>query len=513
MKIVNRKKSTSNDAQKSSAHLDRYRWKVLVIDDEEDVRTLSKLNLRDFEFDGKKIQFLEADSATAAKRVMAEHNDIALMLVDVVMETDDAGLKLVDYIRNDIGLALTRIVIRTGQPGVAPERYVIDNYDIDDYKDKTELTIDKLYTTVRSAIKSYRELKAIDLNRAGLKKVIDAAPEVYRISKTSLSQFFDGILSQIIGLCHLNENALISTIDGMVVTLQGEEVKVEAGTGDFTQSSCSRERIETISHACARAVLNNEPASNIRKGSLIFPLVIDNRRVGFVYLESSHALSAADKSLIEVFTNQCSTALETLRLHLNLKAAYSQAIDTLAEIAEFKDSTTGKHINRLGAYTTKVALAMGVSESEAELYGQAAMLHDVGKVGIPDKILQKPGRLTEQEFEVMKQHAEIGAQILSHSDNTKMAQGVALYHHERWDGKGYPRGIPSEELPLITRIVAVVDVFDALVSKRPYKEAWSTDKAMAAILDGAGSQFDPKVVETFVSLYNQGELDDILSLH
>jgi response regulator RpfG family c-di-GMP phosphodiesterase len=512
MKIINRKAKQNDFAVPDKAFSSRYVWKVLIVDDEEDVRTLTKINLKDFEFDGRKLQFLEANSAASAKTIMQEHNDIALALIDVVMETDEAGLRLVEYIRNDLNRHMIRLIIRTGQPGIAPERYIIDNFDIDDYKDKTELTVDKLYTTVRSAIKSYRELKAIDMNRAGLRKIIDASPEVYRISKTSLSDFFDGILSQIIGLCHLNENALISTIDGMVATLNGEEVKIESGLGTFCQKGENRDRINTISQTCIDVILHDKSSANLRKGSLVLPLIIDDRTVGFVYLESNGTLSTEDRSLIEVFTNQCANALETLKLHLNLKMAYGQAIDTLAEVAEFKDSTTGKHINRLGAYTAIVAEGMGVPKEEAYSYGKAAMLHDVGKVGIPDNILQKPGKLTESEYETMKQHAEIGAQILSHSDSTKLAQGVALYHHERWDGKGYPKGIPSQQLPLITRIVAVVDVFDALVSKRPYKEAWSHEDALDAILKGSGTQFDPDVVNIFIKLYHSGKLNNILAM-
>jgi len=512
MKIVNRKAKQNDITVPVKAFSSRYVWKVLIVDDEEDIRTLTKINLKGFEFDGRKLHFLEADSAASAKKILAEHDDIALALIDVVMETDEAGLRLVEYIRDELNRHMIRLIIRTGQPGIAPERYIIDNFDIDDYKDKTELTIDKLYTTVRSAIKAYRELKAIDLNRAGLRKIIDASPEVYRISKTSLSDFFDGILSQIIGLCHLNENALISTIDGMVATINGEEVKIESGLGAFCHKGENRSRIDRISQTCIDVILNKEPARDLRQGSLVLPLTIDEHTVGFVYLESNNVLSPEDKNLIEVFTNQCANALETLKLHLNLKSAYGQAIDTLAEVAEFKDSTTGKHINRLGAYTAIVAKAMGVPPEEAHSYGKAAMLHDVGKVGIPDNILQKPGKLTEAEFDTMKQHSEIGAQILSHSDSTKLAQGVALYHHERWDGTGYPKGIPSHQLPLVTRIVCVVDVFDALVSKRPYKEAWSHEDALAEILKGAGTQFDPNIVEVFIKLYHDGTLNNILTM-
>jgi response regulator RpfG family c-di-GMP phosphodiesterase len=513
MKIINRKERKNDITFPVNTLSSRYVWKVLIVDDEEDVRILTKINLKGFEFDGRKLHFLEADSAASAKKIFAQHDDIAIALIDVVMETDEAGLKLVEHIRDELNRHIIRLIIRTGQPGIAPERYIIDNFDIDDYKDKTELTIDKLYTTVRSAIKAYRELKALDLNRAGLRKIIEVSPEVYRISKTSLSDFFDGILTQIIGLCHLNENALISTIDGMVATVNGEEVKIESGLGAFYHKEVNRSRIDRISKMCIDVILNKKTGEDLRQGSLILPLTIDEQTVGFVYLESNNVLSPEDKNLIEVLTNQCASALGTLKLHLNLKLAYGQAIDTLAEVAEFKDSTTGKHINRLGAYTVIVAEAMGVPAEEAYSYGKAAMLHDVGKVGIPDNILQKPGKLTAAEFETMKQHTEIGAQILSHSDSTKLAQGVALYHHERWDGKGYPKGIPSHQLPLVTRIVCVVDVFDALVSKRPYKEAWSHKDALAEILKGSGTQFDPDVVDVFIKLYHEGTLDNILTLN
>jgi len=322
MKIVNRKTKQTDITVPVKAFSSRYVWKVLIVDDEEDIRTLTKINLKGFEFDGRKLHFLEADSAASAKKILAEHDDIALALIDVVMETDEAGLRLVEYIRDELNRHMIRLIIRTGQPGIAPERYIIDNFDIDDYKDKTELTIDKLYTTVRSAIKAYRELKAIDLNRAGLRKIIDASPEVYRISKTSLSDFFDGILSQIIGLCHLNENALISTIDGMVATINGEEVKIESGLGAFCHKNDNRSRIDRISQTCIDVILNNETGKDLRQGSLVLPLTIDEHTVGFVYLESNNVLSPEDKNLIEVFTNQCANALETLKFEVGLWSSY-----------------------------------------------------------------------------------------------------------------------------------------------------------------------------------------------
>ena len=209
----------------------RHSWKVLVVDDEVDIRTLTKLSLKGFNFDQRGLQFFEAGSAYQARQLLAEHDDIAVALIDVVMETDDAGLKLVEYIRDELKNRMIRLVIRTGQPGIAPERYVIENFDIDDYKDKTELTATRLYTTVRSAIKAYRDLKTIDLNRQGLARVLDAAPDLYRISHASLNHFFEGVLTQIVGLCNLADMSFISTLDGMVATIDGQEINVQATTG------------------------------------------------------------------------------------------------------------------------------------------------------------------------------------------------------------------------------------------------------------------------------------------
>ena len=185
----------------------RHNWKILVVDDEPDMRTLTRMNLKGFSFAERDLEIIDACSAARAREQLAAHPDIALALIDVVMETDDAGLRLVEYIRKELKNTMVRLIIRTGQPGLAPERYVIDHFDIDDYKDKTELTATHLYTAVRSAIKSYRDLRSIDLNRVGLQHVLMAAPDIYRISNRSLNQFFQGVLTQIIGLCNLSNSS------------------------------------------------------------------------------------------------------------------------------------------------------------------------------------------------------------------------------------------------------------------------------------------------------------------
>jgi PAS domain S-box-containing protein len=180
----------------------------------------------------------------------------------------------------------------------------------------------------------------------------------------------------------------------------------------------------------------------------------------------------------------------------------AETLRQLAIAAEYRDDETYQHTERVGHVAAKLALGLGLPAGQVTLLRQAAPLHDVGKLAIPDLILLKPGRLTPEEFEVMKTHAELGARLLSSGSSRvlQMAALIAATHHERWDGAGYPNGLSGERIPLVGRIVAVADVFDALTHDRPYKEAWSLERACAEIERSAGSQFDPRVVAAFLAL-------------
>jgi putative two-component system response regulator len=185
-----------------------------------------------------------------------------------------------------------------------------------------------------------------------------------------------------------------------------------------------------------------------------------------------------------------------------LNAARIEVVERLAVAAEYRDDDTGEHAHRVGRTSALIAEEIGLREPDTALIRQAAPLHDLGKIGIPDSVLLKPGALTRAEFELMKTHAEIGASILSGSRSRMLQAGeeIARSHHERWDGGGYPAGLARESIPLQGRIVAVADVFDALTHERPYKQAWPVEDALAEIHRQSGRQFDPVVVEAFEHL-------------
>ncbi len=196
-----------------------------------------------------------------------------------------------------------------------------------------------------------------------------------------------------------------------------------------------------------------------------------------------------------------------------LDDARAETLRQLALAAEYRDDETYQHTERVGHVAARIALGLDLPAGQVTLLRQAAPLHDVGKLAIPDRILLKPGKLTREEFDVMKTHAELGSRLLSSGSSPvlQMAAVIAATHHERWDGAGYPRRLAGEEIPLVGRIVAVADVFDALIHDRPYKSAWPLELAIEEIARGSGTQFDPRVVAAFMSLRNDlGRLRDEL---
>lgn len=196
------------------------------------------------------------------------------------------------------------------------------------------------------------------------------------------------------------------------------------------------------------------------------------------------------------------------RVKERTKELYETQIDVIQRLAravECRDSETGMHIVRMSNYAACLAKQAGLSAKECDVILTASPLHDIGKIGIPDNILLKPGKLTAEEWEVMKNHTILGGELLAGSNSylLNMAGEIALTHHEKWDGSGYPRGLKGEDIPMVGRICALSDVYDALTSSRPYKESWSIESTVEEIHKGSGSHFDPALVECFMSILPQ----------
>jgi putative two-component system response regulator len=205
------------------------------------------------------------------------------------------------------------------------------------------------------------------------------------------------------------------------------------------------------------------------------------------------------ESEVTARTEQLKKALE------RIKTASLDTIYRLSVASEYKDEDTGAHIKRMSRYSVAVARRMGLDENTIETILYSAPMHDLGKIGIPDQILMKPAILDPAEWKIMKMHTVIGAKILQGSDAEfiKSGESIALSHHEKWDGSGYPNGVKGQEIPIAGRIVAIADVFDALTSKRPYKEPFTIEKSLAIVKEGRGTHFDPDVVDAFFDIQEE----------
>ncbi|KQW90304.1 phosphodiesterase [Massilia sp. Root418] len=486
---------------------DQRLWRVLIVDDDVDVHAVTRLALRNVSFKGRELELFSAYSGREAYDILRNTPDIALVLLDVVMETDDAGLLLARRIREELHNAIVRVVLRTGQPGQAPEQRVIIEYDINDYKAKTELTTQKLFTTVISALRAYESLNMLERSRVGLGKILAGATNLYQIH--SLREFASGVLNQVSAILDVGA-------DGVLCLMQGENgpATVVAATGSYAPLA-ENERMPvahplwpTIAKAFAEKKSQFEHPANVL-------FIHTQEREVAISVTPPWPLAQIQRDLLEVFCQRIAAAFDNLYMFGQLRKAQEATVVALADLAEFRDSGTGGHVRRVQALSSAIAARMkerGAYPDELtpqllDMIGLASILHDVGKVATPDHILLKPGAHTPDEQVQMRTHAEVGRTILERAAN--MVDGpsylhfgaeIAGGHHEHFDGQGYPNGLKGHEIPLSARIVAVVDVFDSLLHERPYKEPWPYPEVMTYIKARNGSQFDPEVVQALLDV-------------
>lgn len=483
---------------KQPAGADRPRWKIMIIDDDQSVHDVTLLALRNFSFEEKSLQFINAYSSAEARRLLVEHPDTAVILLDVVMEQDDSGLQLARYIREELANPYVRIILRTGQPGQAPEEQVVVDYDINDYKEKTELTARKLFTTVIASLRAYRDIMIISANRDGLQKIIDASSSIFKLQ--SMSKFASGVLIQLVSLLGLHKNSLYCKTSSFAATKSENDFVILAATGDFEANI--EQSITSVLPPATLAELHQVFSA---KQSMYY----GNHFIGYhhsgtgaenlIYLEGFREINQAHKDLITIFFNNVSTAFDNLYLNAELAHNQTELLHILGEIAENRSNETGCHVKRVAQYCKLFAEKLGFDDSEAEDMYLAAAMHDIGKLTIEDQILNKPGQLSCEEFQIIQNHASAGYEILSLSSRKLLQKAaiVALQHHEKFDGTGYPCGLKGEAIHIYGRITAIADVFDALSSDRVYRKAWTSEDTLTYMRAQSGKQFDPALIKIF----------------
>ncbi|MEI6558307.1 MAG: bacteriohemerythrin [Rhodospirillaceae bacterium] len=490
-------------------------WHILIVDDDPEVHAVTRLSLRRFCFEERPVDLISAFSAAEARDILGARRDIALILLDVVMETEDAGLRFVRHVRETLGNSAVRIILRTGQPGSAPEQQVIVDFDINDYRAKTELTHERLTVCTITALRSYRDIRTVEANNHALHKIAESAAGMFR--SNLMHQFLDYVLKQAVAVIE----ASTGTATGAVfcvrqtnhVTLT-PEISVVAGCGRFAGATGL-----PVSAALAPDEAAAVEAATISRrhtfagDHIVLSIQVPGRWSGAVLLPVAVQASESLAALVQVFVTIMTAALDNVYLMEELRRSNKATVVALADLAENRDTDTGEHVLRVARLTGEIARELERRSHPdlgdplfVEQVGLASMLHDLGKVGIPDEILKKKGRLDPQERTVMETHTLLGGRTLEKA--RKVVSGNCCYltlgweiatgHHEAYDGSGYPHRLKGREIPLSARIVAVADVFDALTSRRPYKKAWPVQDAIAYIVERSGGQFDPTVVDAFL---------------
>ncbi|MBF0381493.1 MAG: DUF3369 domain-containing protein [Magnetococcales bacterium] len=480
-------------------------WKIMLIDDDVDIHSMTKMVLKKFVFENRPAEFIDGYSGADARKLIVEHPDTAVILLDVVMETDREGLDVVQYIRNELNNPFVRIILRTGQPGQAPEAEVISAYDINDYMDKVNVTDQKLHTTLITSLRSFNLLRTIENTRTGLKKIIDATSHLYELN--SLGQLATGILTQLVALTSHNEGyEQNNAAECFAATEKRGSINIYAAFGAFEPhigkpvfAVASDEIVETINQAL------KEKNSIFTDHSFLGYFRTKNGMENLIYIKTNSPLNSINRGLIEVFASNIASAFENLFLNREITKSQKDVTFTLGEIIETRSGDAGQHVRRVAESSRLLAQLAGLSEVDCELLRTASPMHDLGKIGIPDAILNKPGKLNDEEWKMMKTHTEIGCKVLENTDQDIIKTGglICSQHHEKWDGSGYPDGLSGENIHIFARITAIIDVFDALTHDRCYKDAWSIDATLDYIRSERGKHFDPNLVDLFLDNFEE----------
>jgi response regulator RpfG family c-di-GMP phosphodiesterase len=471
-------------------------WKILLVDDEPDIHDVTKLTLSRFRLDGRALTFLHAYSGDEAKQVLSQEKDIALVFLDVVMEKEDSGLEVARWMRQELDNQFTRIVLRTGQPGQAPEERVIVDYDINDYKEKTELDRTKLFTTTFAALRAYRDIMKVEEAhrqqqnlREGLERVIEASAHIFQ--QRNLKDFAHGLLQQVVALLRL-ENSILVRLRAATAVTGEQDYEVLAQIGE--EQLLTPEVLSRLDASQSNRIARLEGDTYVG----YFPN--SSGKASVLVLKGVEEISDIDAKLLEIFCSGVAIAFDNILLNQEITDTQAELIMRLGDVVESRSNEAGNHVRRMAEICNLLAQAAGLPEDERAVLKHAAPMHDIGKIATPDSVLLKPGKLDAAEWEIMKQHPAVGLSILDGSQRPilKAAAVIAHQHHEKYDGSGYPQGLRGENIHLYARIVAVADVFDALMHKRCYKDAWPVEKVVEHLREVSGHHLDPQYVELLI---------------
>lgn len=494
----------TTEAPKVPTHHGTY--KLMIADDDKEVHMITKMILKEFSFEGKRLEFIHAYSGEETKKLLVEHPDTAILFLDVVMESHHSGLDVVVYLRETLKNMMTRIVLRTGQPGEAPEEEVIKQYDINDYRLKTELTVKRMHTTLFTALRNYRDLIRLERHKKGLERIIKASSMLFQ--QNQLDNFLTSVLNELSnfyqdqpGMIYMRDHTGIERQSGFVTIEQHRKVKIVAATGRY------EELVGRELNAVPELVFMNDLLGSAQQtgygievvnGGFVIRSSSGQYVNNYIYIEGSENIH--DFELIESFLFHYGQAFDQFiakNLHIEAQQRILEAYRSVIE-RHFKKPL--HHIELITKCIKGLALATGYGEMESDLLAHAASLHDVGMLRLPESLIMRTEPLSQEGYEQVKQHSEWGYEMLIREDDDlfKLAAEIAKDHHENYDGTGYPRGISGDRIPESARMMAIVDVYVSMISDKVYGLGKSKEEAREYLVSQSGIRFDPNLVTNFL---------------
>ncbi len=472
-------------------------YKILVLDDEIGIiDSLSVVLQRNgYNFDGVTSPML------AIEKIRNEHFD--LLILDYMMSPIN-GDKVVEQLRefNDE----LYILLLTGHKDMAPPLETIRALDIQGYCEKND-RFDQLILLIESAIKSIKQLHTIRKFKDGLNKILEAVPKIYQLQP--IGGILEDILVEIMFFVN-SKNAFI-LVDSTGNLKEDMQNSIFKGIGEYNKS------IEEFMSMLDPVLMEHIGYARTTKqmvkmdGAVIFPLINEFKQtIGIIYIESSDLDD--DIKLLEIYSNQAASALSNAFLHslvntkneelnrtyIELKKTYLDTIEALRLTVDAKDEYTCGHSDRVAYFSKKIGQALNLSKEELDLLSIGGIFHDIGKISTADDILRKSDKLNQAEYDIIKQHPLRGAHILSALSMFRDVVPLVKYHHEWYDGSGYPEELEGEEIPLLARILSVSDAFDAMTTNRHYRSKLDLAHTREQLINGAGTQFDPMIVDLFI---------------
>lgn len=478
-------------------------WRVLVVDDDESVHQITRLVLNDALIEGRKLDIVSAYSSAEAKQVLANDDSFCMAFVDVVMETDHAGLELVEWIRKEKRNQAIRLILRTGQAGTAPEAKVIKEFDINDYKEKTDFTAGKMTTTVYAGIRAYRDIMTIQRSLDAFKQLILSTHDLLRINQ--FKPFGSAALNHLLTLMDVESSALYIARSQREIDNEKTNLII-ACTGKYVVESDSLETSEIDESVKGLIKKAFDEKKHVYENQCFVGYYETSATASSVlYIEFEDDAEHFRSNLAELFATNVALILESITKQHELELTQKELLCIVGEAIERKSQKASAHVKRVAEICALIAKKLKMEETFVASIKIAAPLHDIGKIAIPDNILQKPTALNDQEWQLMKSHTQVGSDILERSKEkvSRIGARMAKYHHENWDGTGYPEGLAGESIPLEARIMAIADVFDSLGTNRVYQKKWEDADILQFLKDQRGKKFQPSLVDIFVEHFDE----------